>query len=63
MSIMSMISCARRELRMREAYYPERVRRGVMSPEKAQHEIDAMRAICELLDSIQERQAAEVQNG
>lgn len=56
MSIMSMIKCARRELRLRQEFYPRRVQEGRVSPETAQHEIDCMRAICELLDRVQQQE-------
>ena len=63
MSIMSMIKCARRELRLRQEFYPRRVAEGRVSPETAQHEIDCMKAICELLDKIANESVERSLNG
>jgi hypothetical protein len=63
MSIMSMVSAARRELRMRQSIYPKRVADGRMSPEQADHEIRAMEAICRLLDEHANGQWREADHG
>lgn len=46
-----MIECARRELRMRESVYPDRVAKRRMTQAKADHEIAAMRAILRDLEA------------
>jgi len=49
-TIDELISCARRETRLREAVYGRRVDRGQMAPDTADHEIDCMREITKLLE-------------
>lgn len=45
-----LINCVRRELSMRIAVYPRRVADGKMPQEKADHEIESMRQVLEILE-------------
>ena len=46
------IGCARREIKMRERVYPDRVSRGLMDQEFADHEISVMKAVLETLEQL-----------
>lgn len=50
------IECVEREIRMREDVYARRVSAGSMTPEKARHEIAAMRAVLETLRETESRE-------
>lgn len=52
MTIDEQIACAKRELAMRQRVYPSFVDRKKMTPDKAGHEIEAMRAIIKTLETI-----------
>ena len=50
-SLPEQLKAARRELGKREKHYPEWVRCGRMSDEKARYEIECMKAIIKTLDT------------
>lgn len=60
-SLEELITCAGRELAMRERVYPERVTGGRMRREDMQREISLMRSIVEFLQGERERRVAEQQ--
>lgn len=51
-SIDDQIASAKRELAMRQRVYPSFVDRKKITPDKAAHEIEAMRAIIKTLETI-----------
>lgn len=60
-SLEELITCAGRELAMRERVYPERVSAGRMKREEMAREIALMRSIQELLQAERERRLAAQQ--
>lgn len=52
MNYRQQLDAAKRELALRRSAYPGWVRAGKLSPQKAQHEIEAMQAICETLQRV-----------
>lgn len=50
-----LIACAEREVRYREHVYPRRVAKRQMSPEKADRELEMMKAIASRLHALRER--------
>jgi hypothetical protein len=60
-SIEEQVTCAERELRMRERVYPRQVASGKMTDQLAERELRAMTAIVATLRRL--RQAAPTQGG
>lgn len=52
MTLEDQLVAARRELGMRKHAYPKWTREGKMDPQKAEHEIAAMQAICDTLQRL-----------
>lgn len=51
-TLRDLLSCARRELEMRERYYPRRVMNNKMNQLAANQEIGRQAKICELLEHL-----------
>lgn len=56
-TIDQMIACVKREVSMRERVYPRWIEAGRMTPEKADAELNTMRAVLKKLE--RERDAAQ----
>ncbi len=52
MNFKDLVACAHRELALRRRVYPGLVARGKMSHAKAEHEIEAIASILELLNGM-----------
>lgn len=59
-SIDSQIACVRREIGLRERVYPRWVLSEKLTQEKADHEIDAMRAVLVTLESVRSKVSPEL---
>ena len=53
MDISEQIKCVKREIGMRKRVYPRWVENGNMTQEKAEHELAAMSAVLETLQSLE----------
>ena len=53
MDISEQIKCIKREIGMRKRVYPRWVENGNMTKEKAEHELAAMSAVLETLQSLE----------
>jgi hypothetical protein len=53
-SLEDQIKCVQREIGMRERVYPRWVANGKMSPQKADHELEAMQAVLATLQSMRD---------
>lgn len=62
-SLEKQIACAKRELALRRNVYPNRVRHGVMNPNRADEEIAAMAAILANLENQLREQMASMDVG
>ena len=51
-TLQDQIGCARREIKMRERVYADRISRQIMTQEFADHEISVMKAVLETLEQL-----------
>jgi hypothetical protein len=51
-----LLACAKRELAMRKNAYPRWVKKGSLSPQSAEHEIECMQEIVKILNGIDDAQ-------
>lgn len=59
-SISDQIRCVEREIKKREYVYPRQVAQGKMSQNRADAELDRMRAVLATLNEVAETQAFEL---
>jgi hypothetical protein len=59
-TLVEQITCARREIAFRERVYPRFIEQGKLKPDKAEHELAAMRAVLATLLEVHKEQNPEL---